>query len=243
MPLPIATRNVHISIVDPPSGVEAVGTVTFQLAFALYDQTGDIILRPGRWVATLANGEATIALPVNDQAGVSVQGWSYKVWVQVGSGNDTWTPTGSIAIPTGVGDVEFADEFQENINPSGSSGGSGSTVTSVNGQTGTVVLTAASLGAVLTSRTIAAGTGLSGGGDLSSNRTISASFGSTAGTITEGNDARFTSLATDITERTSAFVWNAGTVQYDPAPNAGIYVGPTDPGAVPDGSIWFDTSA
>jgi hypothetical protein len=38
-------------------------------------------------------------------------------------------------------------------------------------------------------RTITAGTGLTGGGDLSANRTISASFGATAGTIAEGNHA------------------------------------------------------
>ncbi|PZM90184.1 MAG: hypothetical protein DIU79_14465 [Actinobacteria bacterium] len=29
---------------------------------------------------------------------------------------------------------------------------------------------------------------------------------------------------------------------YVVAPGAGIYVGPTDPGAVPDGSVWYDTS-
>lgn len=45
-------------------------------------------------------------------------------------------------------------------------------------------------GGVPTSRTITAGTGLSGGGDLSANRTISASFGTTAGTVAEGNDSR-----------------------------------------------------
>lgn len=42
------------------------------------------------------------------------------------------------------------------------------------------------------STTISAGTGLSGGGDLSANRTISANFGTTAGTIAEGNDSRIT---------------------------------------------------
>lgn len=38
-----------------------------------------------------------------------------------------------------------------------------------------------------TSTTIAAGTGLTGGGDLSTNRTLSANFGSTAGTIAQGD--------------------------------------------------------
>jgi len=43
-----------------------------------------------------------------------------------------------------------------------------------------------------TTTTISAGTGLSGGGDLSANRTISASFGATSGTIAQGNDSRIT---------------------------------------------------
>lgn len=41
-----------------------------------------------------------------------------------------------------------------------------------------------------TSTTVSAGTGLTGGGDLSTNRTISANFGTTAGTIAQGNDSR-----------------------------------------------------
>jgi len=40
--------------------------------------------------------------------------------------------------------------------------------------------------------TISAGTGLTGGGDLTTNRTLSANFGATAGTIAQGNDSRIT---------------------------------------------------
>lgn len=43
-----------------------------------------------------------------------------------------------------------------------------------------------------TSTTISAGTGLTGGGDLSTNRTITANFGTTSGTIAQGNDSRIT---------------------------------------------------
>jgi hypothetical protein len=42
------------------------------------------------------------------------------------------------------------------------------------------------------STTISAGTGLTGGGNLSANRTIAANFGNTAGTIAQGNDSRIT---------------------------------------------------
>lgn len=45
---------------------------------------------------------------------------------------------------------------------------------------------------VSTSTTISAGTGLTGGGDLSANRTLAVSYGTMAGTATEGNDSRIT---------------------------------------------------
>lgn len=47
-------------------------------------------------------------------------------------------------------------------------------------------------GKVPTSRLISTGTGLTGGGNLSADRTISANFGTSAGTIAQGNDARIT---------------------------------------------------
>ncbi|HKR81411.1 MAG TPA: hypothetical protein VJR27_00215 [Candidatus Saccharimonadales bacterium] len=43
-----------------------------------------------------------------------------------------------------------------------------------------------------TSRTLTAGSGLTGGGDLSADRTFAVSFGSTAGTAAQGNDSRIT---------------------------------------------------
>lgn len=43
-----------------------------------------------------------------------------------------------------------------------------------------------------TSTTISAGTGLTGGGDLSTNRTLVVNFGNTAGTVAQGNDSRIT---------------------------------------------------
>lgn len=53
-------------------------------------------------------------------------------------------------------------------------------------------LDAADVGAVPTSRIVAAGTGLSGGGDLSADRSFDVDYGTTAGTATEGNDSRVT---------------------------------------------------
>lgn len=89
-------------------------------------------------------------------------------------------------------------------------------VTSVNGYTGIVVLAKADVGLgsvdnttdagkpvstaqqtaldlkAPNSRTISAGTGLTGGGDLSANRSLAADFGTTAGKIAQGDDSRIT---------------------------------------------------
>jgi len=46
------------------------------------------------------------------------------------------------------------------------------------------------VGAVQTSRQVASGTGLTGGGDLSADRTLAVSYGTTVGTATQGNDTR-----------------------------------------------------
>jgi hypothetical protein len=79
-------------------------------------------------------------------------------------------------------------------------------------------LTPEDIGAVPTARTITAGTGLSGGGDLSANRTLTVSYGSSAGTAAEGNDSR---LAND---RTASGLRTASTtvaVSSATAPSAG----------------------
>lgn len=50
-------------------------------------------------------------------------------------------------------------------------------------------------GKVPGSRTITAGTGLTGGGDLSANRSLAVAYGTSAGTAAQGNDSRITGAA------------------------------------------------
>lgn len=59
---------------------------------------------------------------------------------------------------------------------------------------------------VLTSRTLTAGTGLTGGGDLSADRTFTIAYGSAAGTACIGNDARLSD------DRTASGLRTASTV-------------------------------
>ena len=73
-----------------------------------------------------------------------------------------------------------ADTVQEAIDEVAASGGGGA-VDSVNGETGVVVLDAQDVGAAPTTRTITAGTGLTGGGTLAADRTLSADLSSSAG--------------------------------------------------------------
>ena len=54
----------------------------------------------------------------------------------------------------------------------------------------TIGLQAALNGKAPTTRTITAGAGLTGGGDLTANRTLAVSYGATAGTAAQGNDSR-----------------------------------------------------
>lgn len=54
-----------------------------------------------------------------------------------------------------------------------------------------------------TTRTITAGTGLTGGGDLTANRTLAVSYGTTAGTAAQGNDTRLSDARTPTSHATS----------------------------------------
>lgn len=63
--------------------------------------------------------------------------------------------------------------------------------------------TAADVGAAADARQIIAGTGLTGGGDLSADRTLAVSYGTTAGTVAEGDDARLSDARTPITHATT----------------------------------------
>ena len=64
-------------------------------------------------------------------------------------------------------------------------------------------LQAALDGKAPTTRTITAGTGLAGGGDLTANRTLAVSYGTTAGTAVQGNDTRLSDARTPTSHATS----------------------------------------
>lgn len=83
------------------------------------------------------------------------------------------------------------------------SGGAGGAISSVNGKTGVVVLNAAdvsaysaSAGSALEGRQIIAGTGLTGGGTLVADRTLTVAYGTSGTTACVGNDSRLSDTRT-----------------------------------------------
>jgi len=101
-------------------------------------------------------------------------------------GDNTWAttpaaPVTSVAGKTGVVTLVKADIGLTNVDNTSDANKPVSTAqqTALDAKANTAI-------------TISAGTGLTGGGDLSGNRTISANFGTGAGTIAQGNDSRIT---------------------------------------------------
>lgn len=72
-------------------------------------------------------------------------------------------------------------------------------------------ITSATGSLVPTSRTITAGTGLTGGGDLSTNRSLAVSYGSSAGTAAQGNDSRLSDARTPTAHVHAAADTTSGT--------------------------------
>ena len=96
----------------------------------------------------------------------------------------------------------------------------GLTTSVANGGTGSTTAAGAltNLGAVPTTRTISSGTGLAGGGDLSTNRTLTVSYGSTSTTACVGNDSRLSdarSISYTSVPATSGATGTAGAVARD----------------------------
>lgn len=76
----------------------------------------------------------------------------------------------------------------------------------------TAAIATASASLVPTSRTITASTGLTGGGDLSANRSLAVAYGSSAGTAAQGNDSRLSDARTPTAHQHSGADITSGTV-------------------------------
>jgi hypothetical protein len=118
-------------------------------------------------------------------------------------------------------------------------------VTSVNGYTGTVVLTQPDIsGTVPTSRTISTGTGLTGGGDLSANRTISFSTAAVGTWAATPSSTNLASAMTDETGSGSLVFANSPTLSSPLIDNANPYISFGDGTSVTlaAGRLWYNAT-
>ena len=195
-------------------GLDARGQVVFtpRANFMVSGATETIVL-PTPVVATLRDGAISVVLPATDDADITPVDWTWKVECNIDgldiAAFDIAVPEGStqdlstvVEVDPGTGTTIVAlpgppgtTDYNALINkpPLG---------TSASRDVGTTAGTVAAgddariVGAVPTARTITAGTGLTGGGDLSADRTLTVTYGATAGTAAEGNDARLTNART-----------------------------------------------
>jgi len=118
-------------------------------------------------------------------------------------------------------------------------------VTSVNGYTGAVVLTQPDIaGTVPTSRTISTGTGLTGGGDLSANRTISFSTAAVGTWAATPSSANLAAAVTDETGSGSLVFGTGPTLSAPVIDGANPYIQFNNGSAVTvaAGKLWYDGS-
>ncbi|MDX2697111.1 hypothetical protein [Streptomyces ipomoeae] len=170
------------------------GTITFTPSVSRVTSATHGIIALGPVNATLsASGQFTETLLATDADDFTPTGWTYRV-------DEEFTNAPgrayNISLPAATPTVALPA-----LSPVESSSGTVSSpaVLSVNGETGVVTIDAADVGAVPTARQVIAGTGLTGGGALTADRTLTVSFGTTGTTVCVGNDARLSDARTPTT--------------------------------------------
>jgi len=165
-----------------PSGIFPAETSSTFLFWA--EDTLDAVYVTGQG-AGVAGGQRWLANPVNGNARLR----AIEALDPIGSAEK--------GAANGVAPLNASGEVDPSFLPASGVSGVADITTPVGGtESGNVVLNAADLGAVPTSRTISPGTGLTGGGDLTANRSLAVVYGTTAGTVAQGNDARFGTTGT-----------------------------------------------
>jgi len=150
-----------------PSGIFPAETSSTFLFWA--EDTLDAVYVTGQGQGVLG-GQRWLARPVNDVARLRAL--------------EALDPIGSAekAAALGVASLDATGKVPTAQLPAGTGG-----VESVNTLTGAVTLTEANTGFVPNTRSVNVGPGMTGGGNLTTNRTIALVYGSAAGTVSEGN--------------------------------------------------------
>lgn len=145
------------------------------------------------------SADRTLAVAYGSAAGTAVQGNDARVTADQAAGTASIRTLGTGALQACAGsDSRLSDARTPLAHVHSGADISTGTVGYARLPVGTAASTVAAgddsriTGAVPNTRTITAGTGLTGGGDLTANRTLAVSYGSAAGTAVQGNDARVT---------------------------------------------------
>lgn len=195
MPFPVGVQTVTVTAgasgYKTLDGEAYTGTIRFTPSVSRVTSATHGVIALGPVNVTLsASGTFTETLLAIDASGFSPSGWTYRVDEEFTNAPGR---SYSLSLPASAANVALPS-----LAPVESSSGTvqSPAVLSVNGETGVVTLDAADVGAVPTSRQVIAGAGLSGGGTLAADRTLSVSFGTTATTVCVGNDARLSDART-----------------------------------------------
>lgn len=174
-----------------PDGTPYTGTIRFTPSVSRVVSATHGVIALGTVNASLsASGDFTASLLATDADGFTPSDWTYRVDEEfTNAPGRAW----DVSLPAAVPAVALPALLEVE-----STTGTVSTpaVLSVNGLTGVVTLAASDVGAASSTTQITAGTGLTGGGTLAADRTLTVSFGATGATVCVGNDTRLSDART-----------------------------------------------
>src|SRR5882762_9326055 len=191
MPLPGAITQITVNQTYLRSDGSAKTGVVF-FSPSVRSRVAGTTLVVDTVVARLVNGSISVVLAYQDDPDLIPTGWTYRVIEKL----DGESPRGfSVKLPSSGPVVLDSLSTVDPVVPTEIK------VRSVSGYTpdafGNIGLPPAA-GAAPNTRLIVTTSGLQGGGDLSADRTLSPVYGSTSGTVCQGNDSRLSDARTPL---------------------------------------------
>ena len=216
VPLDVSAKNTTASTIAKGTPVYITGSVgsghTVEVAPADAASSGTMA-SIGLAVTDLAANATGYVRTMGVLEGVSTGAYSVNqtLFVASGGGLTNVRPTGTTTLVQNLGRVMRANnnngtvlimgpgrtnDVPNRIGTTYLADGTASGTTYLRGDQQWSSITAADVSAVPTSRLVNTSTGLTGGGDLSADRTLSVLYGTTAGTAAQGNDTRLSDART-----------------------------------------------
>ena len=201
-----------VSIIREPGAVNPIQLGTFSYLLLLFEGMTDgsfVNVCQGDPTSVFAYAHFGMAGPYQTPAGYGGTVYNVAMSVTGGSGPSSQRPTDALE-PIPLGCIYYDTDLGEEIVWNGSSWGhqipDATTLSSgLESAADKIKLNSLITNAVPATRQVTAGTGLTGGGDLSVDRSFACSFGSTAGTVCQGNDGRLIDARTPLAHASSHY--------------------------------------